>query len=228
LGQIEENLRSGKWSLGDRLPGERALAEQMGVSRPSVREAIRVLEAMGIVRTAVGSGPDAGAAIIDRPAVGLGAAVRLHIASGTLPVRDVVATRAVLEVWATGQAAQRCEDGTDFSGLYAMLDDLEASHPTPSEFVAHDAAFHMGLVKLADNQLTEAVLGGLRAAVGDYIVLGAERLPSWSAASRRLCGEHRAILDAVATGDAVTASQLAHNHIWGFYEEAGLASEVAE
>jgi len=75
LARIEADLAAGRWGLGERLPAERALAEELGVSRPSVREALRVLEAMGIVRTAVGSGPDAGATVIDRPAAGLGAAM---------------------------------------------------------------------------------------------------------------------------------------------------------
>lgn len=161
LAQIEENLRTGAWALGERLPGERALAEQMGVSRPSVREAVRVLEAMGIVRTAVGSGPDAGATVVDRPAAGLGAAVRLHIASGTLPVHDVVATRAVLETWAVGQ----------------------------------------------------------------YVSAGVERIESWDTLSSRLCTEHKALYAAVVSRDAAEAEKIAHDHIWGFYEQTGLATE---
>ncbi|GII98332.1 GntR family transcriptional repressor for pyruvate dehydrogenase complex [Sediminihabitans luteus] len=107
LAAIEHDLAAGRWALGARLPSERALAEELGVSRPSVREAVRILEAMGIVRTAVGSGPEAGATVIDRPAAGLGAAVRLHVASGTLPVADVVGTRVLLETWAVGEAARR-------------------------------------------------------------------------------------------------------------------------
>src|SRR5690606_15834608 len=97
LAHLEEGIAAGRWGLGERLPGERAIAEDLGVSRPSVREAMRILEAMGIVRPGVGSGPGAGAVVVDRPAAGLGAAVRLHVASGTLPVSDVVATRAALE-----------------------------------------------------------------------------------------------------------------------------------
>ena len=90
LARIEADLAAGRWAIGERLPAERALAEELGVSRASVREAIRVLEAMGIVRTAVGSGPDAGAHVINRPAAGLGSAMRLHLAAGTLPGRDAV------------------------------------------------------------------------------------------------------------------------------------------
>jgi GntR family transcriptional regulator, transcriptional repressor for pyruvate dehydrogenase complex len=105
LAHLEDGIAAGRWPLGARLPGERALAEELGVSRPSVREAMRILEALGLVRSGVGSGPDAGAIVVDRPAAGLGTAVRLHVATGTLPVTDVVATRAALETWAMRQAA---------------------------------------------------------------------------------------------------------------------------
>ncbi|MCZ2264586.1 FadR/GntR family transcriptional regulator, partial [Isoptericola sp. QY 916] len=53
LAHLEEGIAAGRWGLGERLPGERALAEDLGVSRPSVREAIRVLDALGIVRPGV-------------------------------------------------------------------------------------------------------------------------------------------------------------------------------
>ena len=69
--RIEADLFDGRISLGERLPGERGIAEQLGVSRASVREAIRVLEAMGIVRTAAGSGADAGAVIVADPSLAL-------------------------------------------------------------------------------------------------------------------------------------------------------------
>ncbi|WP_420813984.1 FadR/GntR family transcriptional regulator, partial [Phytoactinopolyspora endophytica] len=52
LQRIEAEIAEGRLRIGDRLPGERALAERFGVSRTSVREAIRVLEVMGVVRTA--------------------------------------------------------------------------------------------------------------------------------------------------------------------------------
>jgi DNA-binding FadR family transcriptional regulator len=225
LAQIEDNIRTGVWALGMRLPGERVLAEQMGVSRPSVREAVRVLEAMGIVRTAVGSGPESGAIIIDRPAAGLGAAVRLHIASGTLPVRDVVAARAALETWATGQAALRLTPEADLADAEAALARMVADAPlTPRGFVQLDQQFHHALVRLAENQLVEAILLGLRTAVDDYIIAGAELVADWAPFSDRLCAEHRSIFDAVVAGDAASAERQAHDHVWGFYRDTGLAS----
>ena len=124
LARIEADLTAGCWGLGARLPAERALASELGVSRSSVREALRVLEAMGVVRTAAGSGPDAGATVIDRPAAGLGAAVRLHVASGTLVVRDVVETRVLLETWAVGQAAAKAA-GAGLAEAVALLDAMD-------------------------------------------------------------------------------------------------------
>lgn len=233
LAQIEADLAAGKWALGERLPAERALAEQLGVSRPSVREAIRILEAMGIVRTAVGSGPTAGATVIDRPAAGLGAAVRLHLASGTLPVSDVVQTRTLLEAWAVGQAATRVgraaaggdDDGA--RGLLAEAESLLAGMSDPdldsAEFIRLDQDFHVTLTRLAGNQLVEAIMLGLRAAVGSYVAAGAERLPDWAGTRARLCAEHRGVLDAVSRGDAPVAERLVRAHIEGFYAETGLA-----
>ncbi len=224
LARVEADLAAGRWALGERLPGERALAEELGVSRPSVREAIRVLEAMGIVRTAVGSGPGAGATVIDRPAAGLGAAVRLHVASGTLPVADVVATRAVLETWAVGQAAARWSDGGD-GDLRELLDAMRAPGLAVPDFVALDQDFHLALVRRCGNPLVEAILAGLRAAVGSYVAAGAQRLTAWPEHAARLAEEHGQILAAVRAGDVAAAEQHARRHIWGFYEQTGLARE---
>ena len=97
LENIEADLRSGAISLGDQLPGERALAETYGISRASVREGIRILDAMGVLRSSSGSGPKSGAIIISEPSAGLSSALRLHMASSRLPVADIVQTRVLLE-----------------------------------------------------------------------------------------------------------------------------------
>ncbi|OCI30958.1 FadR/GntR family transcriptional regulator [Oerskovia enterophila] len=221
LARIEADLAAGRWGLGERLPAERSLAEELGVSRPSVREALRVLEAMGIVRTAVGSGPDAGATVIDRPAAGLGAAVRLHVASGTLVVRDVVETRVLLETWAVGQAAATA-GGAGLSEAVALLDTMDDPSLDPARFRELDAAFHVALVRLAANVLVEAVMTGLRGAIESYVEAGTERLEDWPRTAVRLRAEHRAVLDAVARGDGAGAADAVREHIEGFYREAGL------
>ncbi|WP_264031034.1 FadR/GntR family transcriptional regulator [Cellulosimicrobium sp. SH8] len=240
LARIEADLAAGRWALGERLPAERALAEELGVSRPSVREAIRVLEAMGIVRTAVGSGPDAGATVVDRPAAGLGAAVRLHVASGTLAVRDVVETRVLLETWAARAAAERVVAARDtgqrssepgpgvpevagaLAAAGALLDRMDDPALAAAEFRELDASFHVLLVRLAGNPLVEAVMTGLRGAIESYVAQGSVALPSWDRTATRLRAEHRAVLAAVTAGDGERAAREVRAHIEGFYAETGL------
>ncbi|MCB7135308.1 FadR/GntR family transcriptional regulator [Cellulosimicrobium marinum] len=245
LARIEADLAAGRWALGERLPAERALAEELGVSRPSVREALRVLEAMGVVRTAVGSGPDAGATVVDRPAAALGAAVRLHVASGTLDVRDVVQTRVLLETWAVRAAATDPAPGpapdatadstagaaggaTERAGAplhaeaAALLDRMDDPALTAAEFRVLDASFHLVLVRLAGNALVEAVMTGLRGAIESYVAAGSAALPSWERTAARLRAEHRAILAAVVAGDADEAERAVRTHIEGFSAETGL------
>lgn len=222
LAQIESGLNAGKWPIGDRLPAERALAEELGVSRPSVREAIRILEAMGIVRTAVGSGPSAGATVIDRPAAGLGAAVRLHVASGTLPVSDVVRTRVLLEAGAVRDAAARVTDEAALTRVREHVEAMADPGLDASAFLEHDQDFHIELARLSGNQLVEAILSGMRAAVASYVAAGAAAVEEWPRTAARLCAEHREIVEAVARHDGAEAERLMREHIEGFYRETGL------
>ena len=79
LEKIESDLLNGTLAPGDRLPPERELAATLGVGRSSVREALRVLEVMGLIRTGTGSGPNAGAIIIATPQGGMSALLRLSL-----------------------------------------------------------------------------------------------------------------------------------------------------
>src|SRR5919112_5500936 len=119
---IEDRLSGGQLAVGGRLPAERSLAEQLKVSRTSVREAIRVLEAMGVLRAGVGSGPEAGTVVISDPTAALGSALRLHVATQHLPVKDVVETRVLLESWA---AALARPDAPELDLAAALLDDMD-------------------------------------------------------------------------------------------------------
>src|SRR5919107_5766198 len=123
LSWIENELSGGRLTVGGRLPAERTLAEQLGVSRTSVREAIRVLEAMGVVRAGVGSGPDAGTVVISDPTAALGSALRLHVATQHLPVADIVETRVLLESWAVSHAKP---DSPELAGASRLLEKMDA------------------------------------------------------------------------------------------------------
>jgi GntR family transcriptional repressor for pyruvate dehydrogenase complex len=216
--------------LGERLPGERSLAEQLGISRPSVREAVRVLEAMGVVRTATGSGPDAGAVIVAEPASPLTALLRLHLATNHLPMGDIVQTRVLLESWAAHQAAERQAAKTAAAGAggaalavaEGLLDRMDADGLTPEEFHLLDAEFHVAMAALAGNVLIAAVMSSLRTAIHGYVLAAVPNLADWDATAVGLRAEHRAILAAIRAGQPDEAARLVVDHIEGFYRAARL------
>lgn len=214
LFRIEQGLTTGRIRVGDRLPAERALAEELGVSRSSVREAVRVLEAMGVVRTAVGSGPDSGATVIADPATSIGSALRLHMATQFLPVPDVVQTRVLLESWAASAAADARPDVTH---LHAQLDAMDAPGLSPETFHMLDERFHLTLSSMAGNILVEAMMASLGDSIRGYILDAVPRLDDWAAVTVGLRSEHRAIVQAIGSGRGTRAARLVREHIEGFH-----------
>ena len=103
LGRIESDLTSGVLKPGDHLRAERALAAELGVGRSSVREAVRVLEVLGLLRTQTGSGPSSGAVITAAPSDGMSVLMRLQVAAQGFAVDDVVRTRLLLEMAVVGE-----------------------------------------------------------------------------------------------------------------------------
>ncbi|MFF2843080.1 FadR/GntR family transcriptional regulator [Paenarthrobacter sp. NPDC057981] len=217
---IEKQLSDGELVLGGRLPGERTMAEQLQVSRTSVREAVRILEAMGVVRAGVGSGKDAGTIVIAEPGSALGSTLRLHVATRHLPVADIVETRVLLESW----AAARARVGVPALGEAAELLDRMETTQDIATFLALDARFHVALAEAAGNAVVSAMMASLRGAIENYAGELTENLPDWNATCSRLRMEHRAILTAVNNNDGGKAAELVAAHIQGFYNEAGLGS----
>ncbi|MFJ6456654.1 FadR/GntR family transcriptional regulator [Paenarthrobacter sp. NPDC091669] len=217
---IEKQLSDGDLALGGRLPGERAMAEQLKVSRTSVREAVRILEAMGVVRAGVGSGKDAGTVVIAEPGSALGSTLRLHVATRHLPVADIVETRVLLESW----AAERARVGVpELEEAAELLDRMDVA-PDIDTFLALDARFHVALAQAAGNAVVSAMMASLRGAIENYAGELTGNLPDWNATSSRLRAEHRAILAAVNNHDGGKAAELVAAHIQGFYKEAGVGA----
>ncbi|WP_026538660.1 FadR/GntR family transcriptional regulator [Arthrobacter sp. 9MFCol3.1] len=215
---IENQFSSGQLALGARLPAERTLAEQLGVSRTSVREAIRILEAMGVVRAGVGSGPEAGTVVIAEPAAALGSALRLHIATSHLPVADIVQTRVLLESWAAARARTGSPALTEAARI---LDRMDAGLD-PEAFMELDVSFHLALAEAAGNAVVTAMMGSLRESIRNYAGGLTANLSDWPATAARLHVEHGEILAAINGHDGGKAAELVAAHIEGYYNEAGL------
>ncbi|WP_239453265.1 MULTISPECIES: FCD domain-containing protein [Microbacterium] len=220
LEKIETDLLDGTLKPGDRLAPERELASTLGVGRSSVREALRVLEVMGLIRTGTGSGPTSGAIIIATPEGGMSALLRLQVAAQGFPFDDVVATRLVLESAVVDAVAADPDRSTDRAR--AVLEAMDDDGLTAPEFLALDAQLHLALAEASGNVVIVAIMAGLRTAIESYVQAGAAGIAEWDAAARRLRREHHAILDAVDAGDAAAARRLVHDHIVGYYAAAGL------
>jgi DNA-binding FadR family transcriptional regulator len=221
LEKIETDLLDGRLEPGDRLPPERELATTLGVGRSSVREALRVLEVMGLIRTGTGSGPTSGAIIIATPRGGMSTLLRLQVAAQGFPLDDVVQTRLVLESAVVDALAGDPSRST--VDAHIVLDAMDAEDLTTAEFLSLDAQLHLALAEASGNAVIAAMMGGLRTAIESYVQAGAAKLPDWRTTAARLRREHRAILEAVDTGDAALARTLIHDHITDYYAEAGLA-----
>lgn len=219
LARIEEQIAAGRLKAGDRLPGERQLAESLGVSRASVREALRVLEAMGVLVSTTGRGPDAGAVLTGRPADALADVLRLHVGLAHFSLRDIVETRRVIETWAA-QAATWQAKPEHLARLREALGRMSGPDLTPDRFNEADADFHLALAEASGNTVVATLMHGLRDAIGRHAVEAVERL-GWPESARVLREDHRRILAAIESGRPDAAADAIQDHLRRSYPENG-------
>ena len=205
--QIKARIRDGRLAPGDQLPPERDLTRQLGVSRVSVRDALRILEATGLVEVKVGA---RGGAFVTAPAphlVGEGIADMLRLADVTSA--EVTEARLVFELAMLPLACERTDD-EDLAALEEICDRAEAAYAAGAYDVALSAEFHTRLAGCAHNtaiSLFAEVLHGpllrslARAKLADPAAGGAGLL------------EHRALVEAIRARDAEQARAIMAEHV---------------
>jgi GntR family transcriptional regulator, transcriptional repressor for pyruvate dehydrogenase complex len=216
--QIEEAILEGRLRPGDRLPAERTLAETFGVSRASVREALRVLEVFGVVVARRGTGPDAGSIVAEGAGDGLANALRLHAGLLRIGTRDIVDIRAVLEGHAAREAA-RSKPADGIGELRELIDTMRAAEDIEA-YHRVDTEFHVALARASGNALLPVLMEALRNTMQRDMVDGFSQLDDWRAMRDRLVKEHTTIVDRIADGDPEGAATALVAHIMGFYRSA--------
>jgi GntR family transcriptional repressor for pyruvate dehydrogenase complex len=202
---------------GDRLPAERDMARMLGVSRPALREAVKVLEARGILVVRHGQG-----VFVARTPE---SEVRERLATLELTLNELFDMRLVLEEPAAAWAAQRATDD-DVAVLAEALAAEEAARTPPIAFERLrdlDASFHMRIVQLARNRFLHQTLGVLN----DMLTSGMETTLLIPGRVERARRDHRRIFDAIARRDADAAVAAVRAHITGA-RDAALARVRAE
>lgn len=198
-------IADGALRPGDRLPSEGELCERLGVSRGSLREAIRMLAALGVLETRHGSGSYVGEL---RAADLIGS---LSLTVGLLPmagVLELTELRRVLEPHAAALAAARIDDDT-VAVLDGILTEIEAS----DDFEEHsrlDHAFHMTISEVAGNDALTSLIEVLRSRSRAYRIPDADDAAELK---RNSDAGHRAILRGLAAADPVAASAAASSHV---------------
>lgn len=201
VAQIRRAIHIGKYIPGDKLPAERLLAQQLGVSRTTVREAIRVLEGEGYIESRRGAG---------------GGIVILHqgqteermkpIVKERLPeFEELLDFRVTIEGAAAALAAQRRtkQDLATLTRAFEIMEQDEGS----ARFRAADSAFHLGIADAARNRFMRKAIEDARAAMWMPIDSVITRvLPSAHA-------HHRQILDAIRANNPRAAERAVAAHI---------------
>lgn len=198
-------IADGELRPGDRLPSEGELCDQLGVSRGSVREAIRMLAALGVLETRHGSGSYVSAL---RPADLMGG---LSLTVDLLPldaILELVGIRRALETHSAAIAAVRADDAA-----LSELDDLverialSGEHEEESRL---DHEFHLRIAELAGNDALTSLLGVLRSRTRQYRILDHDDVVQMKLLSD---AGHRAILRGLAAHDPWAASAAAAGHV---------------
>jgi GntR family transcriptional repressor for pyruvate dehydrogenase complex len=203
--QVLQAVVGGKLAPGDRLPTERDLAQQFGVSRTVVREAVRSLAGRGIIEARAGLG----LRVAQVAASDVAQAMELYLrGSSTLDYRRVHEVRTTLEVDVAGLAAARAtEDEIRELGLVCdrmqdVLEDVEAASRL-------DFRFHEQLAAATHNELYQLLLSVVSAPLMD-IRRETFALPGRAAIA---LSAHRSIYGSVASRDVLEARELMRSHL---------------
>ena len=226
--QIENAIYEGRLTVGDRLPPERELAEIFQVSRASVREALRVLEAFGVLSARRGTGADSGSIVSaenDSPLSGL---LRLYASLLQMPLMDLLEVREALEMLTARKAAERAND-EDVERLRGIIDGMRAARE-PEEFLTLDTDFHVTLARSSGNSVAPLIMGALRDAIARQMLRAFKALEesgNWVSERTWLLREHTRLLETIESRDPDEAAKAFSQHVHDFYHRVLEDHEVA-
>ena len=206
--KIKAMIVSGELGPGDRLPPEKELAEHLGLSRNSMREAVKALEVIRVLDVRRGDGTYVTSLEPHLLLEAISFVVDMHDDGSLL---ELFAVRRMLEAQATGLAAGNA-DAEQADALLAEVGAVDQGTVSIDDLVAHDIRFHGDIARLAGNSYLASLIDGLSS---QTIRARVWRGLTEQGAVERTLSEHRAIADAIARHDSALATSLATAHIAG-------------
>jgi GntR family transcriptional repressor for pyruvate dehydrogenase complex len=205
--QLATAIRLGAYPRGSSLPPERELAQRLGVSRATLREAIAALRTAGFVSTTRGRG---GGTVVDyrpqRPS-SRGASALAALADRGEQLRDVLVYRRIVEPGAAHLAASRDLEPADRDLLVEAHDDV-AGATDPARHRQADSRFHLAVAAVTRSPLTVSAVTHVQAALHEMLSV----IPVLAVNIEHSDRQHRQLLDAVLAGDGSRARRVMESH----------------
>ncbi len=204
IGRLRDLVLSGAYAPGDKLPPERQLAAQLGVNRSSLREALKRLEQLGLVRARRGDGTR----VLDfMRTAGLELAGHLVLKGSPDILRDMLELRVIYGREVARMAAERASD-EDLAALEAITAKVGPS-ADPAVVLATDFEFYVALTEASKNRVFRLLINSIRSAVSAYSGL----LAPLVGPAEDVRASQRALLAAIRARDAAGAARLAEAHM---------------
>ena len=215
--ELRDDILNGVVPDGGLLPKQEELIQRFGVSPPSVREALRILETEGLVSVVRGN---VGGAVVSLPPTRkVGYMLGLVLQAHHTTLDDVAAALQGLEALCAGTAARRPDrEATVVQALRARVEQSRACFDDTEAYIASARAFHEDLVSGCGNETLALVAGAIEMLWSAHVATHATgpeaRAPFEDLAFRdRTVHEHEAIVDAIAAGRSQEAATLAREHL---------------
>ena len=209
IDQIKELISRGELQHGQRIPSERELATLLGVSRPSVREAIMVLEAMGFLDSRQGGGTYVRSLAEVTMADPLASMVERKDPKMLHALTEV---RMGLETWSAYLAAKRAED-SEIERLRELFAIMEEQAETGGWDAEIDAQFHLTITEASHNTMQIHVLNTIQTLFKANIMVALSEFYSKEGYVELLISHHRDIMEAIAARDPERARDKMMEHL---------------
>lgn len=206
VSRVRDHIRQNNFKAGDELPGERAFADQLGVSRAVMREAFSTLAALKQID--VGNGRRPRVAAIDGSV--LSALLDHAVVTAQVSVAEIWEMRRAIELRAAELAAIRRND-TEALAIIGHAEAMAAASGDLGELTRHDIAFHQAIAKASGNVLFYNVTRSFEA------LMRAAVPAAWHARTApgqriMVLGQHRALAQAIADRDSASAVAAMNTH----------------
>jgi GntR family transcriptional repressor for pyruvate dehydrogenase complex len=203
---IEDQILRGKLEIGVRLPPEREFSEQLGVSRPVVREAVRILTAQGLLETRHGIGTTV--KTVGRDEVVKPLKMFLRIRGEHISVAYLHQVRSILEIENAGLAAEQGRQ-EDVAALAEICREMERAWDDPVRFALKDSEFHRRLSETTHNPLLVLLLDSVHDMMSEVRELVAHESDLFD----RVMPTHIRIVESVRAHDAAAAREAMREHL---------------